>query len=97
MASSSSTDEAASCAAVSVQGISSSSVSSRRNITRASISYGETKCLEIRTHYHFQIIFSTDSRTARRHFDDALAKAFQLECDEIVTFDAPDQECGILH
>lgn len=71
MASSSSTDEAASCAAVSVQ--------------------------EIRTHYHFQIIFSTDSRTARRHFDDALAKAFQLECDEIVTFDAPDQECGILH
>ena len=73
-------------------GISSSSVCSRRNITRAFLSYGETKCPEIRTHYHFHIIFSLDSRTARRHFDNALAKAFQLECDEIVTIDTPDQE-----
>ena len=72
-------------------GLSPSFVSLRRDITRAFVSYGDTKCLEIRMHYHFQVIFSPDNRAIRNRFHDALAQAFSLDGD-VFSLDSPDEE-----
>lgn len=70
---------------------SSSCVPLERNNTRAFFSYSETKCPQIRTHYHFQIVFYSDNRDVRNRFDDALSESFGLG-DDIISLDAPDQE-----
>ena len=72
-------------------GLSPSSVSLRRDITRAFVSYGETKCPEIRMHYHFQVAFSPDNRAIRNRFNDALVQAFNLDSD-VFSLDSPYEE-----